>query len=421
MPREVDGARTNDRGPEPQGRRGPLRYLAAGSLVVVAVLSGMSAFAFSIGRLVPQSSLGLWPPNGIIYGKASNLRLGQAMIANGQQLPRNIPVDVVRLSRRALDLEPAESTAARNIGYSLAGRGETKRASELMEAAYKLSRRDAGLNLWLLEDRARRGDAAGALKLYDITIRTSTSAAGLLMGRMATMLNQPGAVPLFEQLLAGDPPWLEQFWTAVLSSDTDLAASYRLRLALHADGIKMARSHDALLIQRLADAGMPEQAFDLYRAIGGSRPAGGELLVDPDFRRPSEFPPIGWKMPVAGTFGASIDRKTGQLAIAALSGAKGTVLQQLVPIQSGSYELLVRYGANSLGAGKRMPFSVRLACAEGSEARLNRVLPVPSSGAQRFTLDTACRYAWVSLVLDGAESANGIDAAIDRISLKRLS
>ena len=101
-----------------------------------------------------------------------------------------------------------------------------------------------------------------------------------------------------------------------------------------------------------------------------------------------------------------------------MGGAAGVAAQQLVRLRPGRYRLEVRYLGEQQASA---PLQLRMACAElRGEGTLNKVLPIRSSGATTLSVDTPCRYAWISIEITDADPTAGFDASLDRLSLKRI-
>lgn len=399
-------------------RPGKLRIAVAVALLAVGAMSATAAFSASIGRQLPSAALGLWPPSGDVHARAATLEIAQAVAEAGtwaQAIPPNLPRRIADLSLRALALEPASVTAMRNLALYRASHGDREAARALMRAALAASRRDTGVNLWLTEDFARAGDEAASLELYDITIRTDAAAAAMLMGQMAQMFDQPKMLPSFENLLSKRPPWIDDFWSEVLSRPSNLENAYRLRRALHLRRVAMAKDHDALLIAKLADAGLVGEAFALHDLVagGGSR---DQILVNGSFDQADGHPPIGWKVVAESTFGSTIDPEAGMLEITALPEAEGVAAQQLVQLgRGGEFVLRAVYS----GAGDE-PLIVDFACVgERGAERLKKSIPVASGRDVRTVLGNDCRFAWFSLVLSRDDDPAGRDIRVSEVSLRR--
>ncbi|MGX7951266.1 tetratricopeptide repeat protein [Tsuneonella sp. HG249] len=328
-------------------------------------------------------------------------------------IPTNLPARVRDLSLKGMKLEPASGAAIRNLGFYYSSHGNSKRAKALMDAAYRTSRRDPGVNLWQTEYYSRRGNTDAALRFYDMTIRTNSAASAQLMTMMARVLDQPQAPRAFVALLSKSPPWLDDFWTEILSGEGDLENAFFLRRELHERGIEMEPSHDALLIEKLANTGRLAEAFDLYAYLG--KPTATELVADSDFDQKVTYPPIGWKVVAESNFGSSIDTKNGTLNITAIPGAEGVAAQQLIAVRGRrSLVLSMRYE----GAGK-MPLTLDVTCADsGSSGAAAGAVPVTSGSKVPVQLGQDCQFAWLSIVLPKDNDQAGRSIVVHSVSVK---
>ncbi len=272
-----------------------------------------------------------WPLSGNAYERAATFELVKTVEDPRKGIPPNLPPHVAALSREAMRLEPANSTAVRNLAFYLGSRGQEYRAFRLMKVAQRVTRRDPAANLWLMQYYARKRDLKRSLALYDVTIRTSSAAASSMMTMLAQALYEPGAVDLFVQLLSTEPPWIDDFWTELLRGSGDPQTMFKLRERLHRAGVHMEQEHDGLLIQRLASSGHIDEAFALNALVAPPRDR-ADLLTDSSFDAAKTFPPIGWKLGSDSTFGVSIDRKEGAIDVIALPSAEGVIAQQAVSL-----------------------------------------------------------------------------------------
>jgi hypothetical protein len=82
---------------------------------------------------------------------------------------------VEAMAKQSLRGGALNPVAIRLLGYVADVRGDQKKARELMLLSQKVSRRDFGTQLWLIEDAVARGDKKQALYHYDIAMRTTPS------------------------------------------------------------------------------------------------------------------------------------------------------------------------------------------------------------------------------------------------------
>jgi len=278
--------------------------------------------------------------------------------------------------------------AVRNLALSYQANGDHSRATRLMRLAARLSARDTAANMWLVEDYLRGSDLARATALIDATLRTDIGASEKLLPGLVGLLETPGAEPVMLDLLANDPPWGHDFWSAVLQSGAARGAATSLRIALHQRGLALAPGHDARLIEQLVEARDFALAFALYDAAD----------------KAAQYPPIDWRL--AGGTGLAVSREAGaELAISALAGSSGVLAQRLVALPRGHYTLTIDTDA---------PLTAHITCAH---LQGERTLAVTLPGSGSFEQPTECRHAWLTLLLDPADADRSL--TVDSLSLTR--
>lgn len=414
MVKPAAGRRPQRSSTKPPARFQAFRKLAVAGLIGAALLSGSAAISASIGRRLPEVAVNLWPVSGNVLAELSSKHLLAATGPQGRSIPNNIPRAVGDNAYQALLREPFNAEALRNYAYGLDAEGEREKARMVMASAYRLTRRNVGTNLWLIEDLARRGQDAQALAIYDVAIRTNSRAATLLINAMSQAVDDPRLRGSLVSVLASNPPWLSQFWTVVLSSDRDLDNVYDLRAQLHdRGGSTLLLEHDALLVSRLANAGRYDEAFKLYEAAASDtepQQAGGAFL------QAAQFPPIGWKVGTGDGFGAKIDRRTGNLAIIALRGAQGVVAQKLVKTAGLSG---LAFQARYKDPGKASTMQIEAQCAQpSSDDSLIAHVRLAQGDRQTASLRRPCAFAWVSLVLAPDAISNDTEIELERLDIQ---
>lgn len=390
------------------------RTAIACALMAVGLASGAASFAASLGRQAPEAAMRVWPFSGDARERAATFELVKTVEDPRQGIPPNLPHHIAELSREAMRLEPANSTAARNLAFYLSSRGQEDKAFRLMQVAQRVTRRDPGANLWLMQYYGRKGDLERSLALYDVTIRTSSAAASSMMTMLAQALYQPGAVNVFVQLLSTAPPWIDDFWTEVLRGSGDPQTMYALRERLHRANVRMEPEHDGLLIEKLANSGHIDEAFALNALVLPPKDR-ADLLADPSFDAARTFPPIGWKLGSDSTFGVSLDRKEGVIDVTALPGAEGVIAQQAVSLGGAR---TFRVAGEYQGAGAK-PLEMSIACADSGNSGEAKVA-IPSGRSATLTMPASCRFAWASLLLPRDDDPSGRAVRVGSLSLRTV-
>jgi hypothetical protein len=88
---------------------------------------------------------------------------------------------VEAMAKQSLREGALNPVAIRLLGYVADVRGDREKARELMLLSQKVSRRDFGTQLWLIEDAVARDDKKQALFHYDIALRTTPSSFPILL------------------------------------------------------------------------------------------------------------------------------------------------------------------------------------------------------------------------------------------------
>ena len=118
---------------------------------------------------------------------------------------------VEAMAKQSLRGGALNPVAIRLLGYVADVRGDQKKARELMLLSQKVSRRDFGTQLWLIEDAVARGDKKQALYHYDIALRTTPSSFPILLPTLVGALDDPEVRSGLAPYVKAAPGWLPSF------------------------------------------------------------------------------------------------------------------------------------------------------------------------------------------------------------------
>ncbi|HWI85172.1 MAG TPA: hypothetical protein VNT42_02450, partial [Sphingomonas sp.] len=187
-----------------RGARWLVRPLLLVGLAFIAIAMVRSSLGFVLRSTDPALALRFDPDN------------AAALAARAEQLLRDDPSEKNRilaeaLARRALRRSPVSADGARMLATTRDMAGDEARARQLMDYSQSLSRRDFPTQIWFIEDAIGRNDIAGALRHYDIALRTSAATKALLFPVLIKATAQPAvAAPLIDTL-AARPLWADPF------------------------------------------------------------------------------------------------------------------------------------------------------------------------------------------------------------------
>jgi hypothetical protein len=306
------------------------------------------------------------------------------------------------------------------LGIAAQIRGDVAAARRRFQYATTLSRRNLQTQLWLIEDAIARQDIPGALRHYDIALRTSAAAPELLYPILASAISTPEVRTALARTLLSEPAWAPNFigYTAGNAPDPRAAASLFATLQRH--GMAVPQNVQAVTLDQLLKQDFLEDAWHYYATArsGSDRrrsrdPQFGALLTAPSV--------FDWVPVTTEAITATIQQngKGGVFVFAAPPSVGGPVLRQYQMLPAGDYRLSGR-SIDIQPATASMPYWV-LRC--GDERELGRVMLPPAGQAGgvfsgRLRVPADCPVQILSLVIPPSDAAEGISGQIGRVLLQ---
>lgn len=395
-----------------------LRGVAAVVAALIGYISSSQTLAFAIRKADPDRAYRLSPHDGRIAAELAE-RLTVKAVTSGQQ------GRVEPIARQALMDEPLAASALTALGLAAQARGDTVRARQLFAHSDTLSRRELGPQLWLIEDAVARGDVAGALRHYDIALRTARAAPDLLFPILSSAISDPAIAQSLARTLLARPAWGNAFIDSLgtAKADPKVAATFLRRLMR--DGYPVSEGAQVGVVNGLVASGATNEGWSFYASL--RRGADRRRSRDPAFTAQLQMPSAFDWAPVAsdGGVSASLQRAGGGGGLfdfSAPSTVGGVVLQQAQFLPAG------RYWLEGISAGIEQPSGSRpywqLTCEDGREA--GRVeLPNSAERNGRFAggIDVAggCSVQTLRLVVRPSSDVGGVTGQIVRVALRPLS
>jgi hypothetical protein len=176
-------------------------------------------------------------------------------------------------------------------------RGDTKKARELMLLSHKVSRRDFGTQLWLIEDAVARGDKKQALYHYDIAMRTTPSSFPILFPTLTGALSDPEVRVALAPIVRQAPIWLPSYLSEAINTVENPANL--ADVLVKAGGLPEEEVYqnlsNALLGQLAAKNKFP--AFrQYYLTLNGSKPAAFQSAALTKDTVNVRYPAMGWQV-----------------------------------------------------------------------------------------------------------------------------
>lgn len=395
------------------GREWALRGVLAAAALLLCYFSMTRTAAFALQKSNAEQAYALAPHDGRIAARLAARLTTQN--ADARQRARSD-----RIARQALVDEPLAVQALTTLGLNTLSRGDTNRARQFFTHSDALSRRELGTRLWLIDDAVARGDVPGALRHYDIALRTARAASDLLFPILTAAVSHPAVIEPLADTLAARPPWSLGFVSHLAHSSVTPKASADLFRRLSQRGISLPPEPQAVVVNALVDSGAVNEAWAYYQSF---RPGGDRRRSrDPRFTANVEAPSVFDWRPVMNDAGitASIqsNRAGGLFDFAAPSTVGGIVLQQFQLLPPGRYRLQGT-SAGIEQTSRALPYW-QLVCRDGRE--LGRVdLPASTENNGRFagdiTVNGVCPVQVLRLVARPSSEIGGVTGQIKSVAL----
>ena len=284
-----------------------------------------------------------------------------------------------------------------------------------MYNALSLSRRQPLITGWMIADSGARADIPTMLTHYDTVVRTSSSAATVVIPTMANALANDDFVEPFASLLTKQPPWAEYFWATVVGMPGSLGNAARLRERLHKSNESDEAYRDADLIQALISNQQFDKSADLYHLLVGPKKS-RNLVENSSFSTESVYPPFDWQLFSTGEYGAVI--VDGKLELSAIRNSGGLFARQLIKMPR-------RVLTMKVSPERRIPSNaqifVTLSCAQsvnGAPQSTRIPLKTRIDSLQIDNSRPGCSFYWLDITGRASENGVGFDIALDSISLR---
>lgn len=374
-------------------------------LAAIAIVMLRHSLAYVVRPFDPALALRLDPGN------------AEVAAARSEQLLRNDPAardEAETLARRALRRSPLSAAGARMLATTRDLAGDTVAARRLMAYSERLSRRDLPTQLWLIETAVARNDIEGALRHYDIALRSTEASKALLFPVLINALAQPAVVHGLIATIAARPAWADAFLEAASRGAADMGGMATLLGGLAKGGYSLPDTVVSQATARLIDAQRFDLAWEVYSA---SHPAAAHLnLRDPDFSHAGTGA-SRFEWDIIGGNGLSAEPRlqgsAAGLAYSAATGAGGPVARQLLVLRSGEFELDGRVLERSPGSAAAQ---VRLTCAQGGQPIVT-IAAGSSSFAGHFAIPATCLAQWIEIVVEGGDNPLGASGVIGEIRI----
>lgn len=386
------------------------------ALGVAAYFSLTSSAAGVLVKADPQLAHALAPRNGAVSAALAAQRFSERPSPDAKS-------PAAQSANLAVMQDATAVEALTVLGFQAQLRGEEARSDQIFSLGTALSRRELRPQLWAIEEAVSRGDIAGALRHYDIALRTSADAQTMLFPILASALGEPRVRAALLPIMQSQPTWTASFLShaADHGSDPRAVASFfgevrSAKLPLPLDEVGHTN-----LVGGLIKAGHYDDAWRYYASFRPGADRGRSR--DPGFALASEGrAPFDWVTTQDPALSASIlqNAQGGVLDFAAPPSASGVLLQQLQLLPAGTYRLSGQ-SADIDQPIRSLPYWL-LTCRDGRE--LGRVVVPNSAQANglftgRFVVPQGCPVQTLALVARPSDAISGVVGQIRSVQLAR--
>lgn len=298
------------------------RLLGAGLVGAMLAALSFSQVAASIGVAIET-----FRPLG---GSFFSWRGGQRNLAISLDQGRNKAnsATLIEAGRMGLTYAPLSARSLWLIGQGFAAQKRPDAALRVMARAEKVTRRDAAVQLWLGDNKLRKGEIGAALRHYDLIIRTEPAAGGEVVNRLAAVMTAKEGRRYLQPYVRADNEWLPALLAAGVERLPRAEPVGRLFLERKAKAPNLPALEPtyARLVLRLVDEGAHDVALQLYPLLprgnqaalaNVSGVAGGKPLTG--------YPPFTWHFPDGAPQGATLVGLDDGGSGIEFFGASGTV------------------------------------------------------------------------------------------------
>ena len=401
----------------PFAKRTPTNWYARIALILGLIVAAYSSLTSTIANVMvkfdPARAHSIDPQNGKVTAADAEDIFTQHPVAD-ESAPS------IRLAQEALRQDPTAVKALAVLGLQAQLRNDTARANQIFAYSTQLSRRDLRTHIWAIEDAVTRGDISGALRHYDIALRTVPDAQPLLFPVLTTALIEPQIRSMVVRILAKNPIWGSNFVLYAATSGVDPEGAMKLFAEAEKAGLKIPPRQRASLVDALFNVGKTDEAWAAYVRLRTD--AVRNQSRDPNFElignartlfdwRPGDDPALSAAILNSG-------KGRGLLDFSVPPSTGGVLVRQTEVLPQGTYRLEGR--SRAIEQPSRSQPYWALTCQDGRE--LGRI-PVPNSAQAHgaflgsFTVPKECTIQTLSLIAVSSDEISGVSGQIIRAQL----
>jgi hypothetical protein len=385
--------------------------------IIIVLLTVLAAWFAAVSAYV--QAVRASGPVGILDPVALSVRGKKAAIDASAK-----PADVSRsvsLAQSSLRLQALNPAALALIGIGHAAKGDSQGIS-LIQLSTLTSRRELLAHIANIEDRASNDDAAGALRSYDLALRTSSDASGVLFPILANAVSDPGIRSELVPYIRRQAPWSLAFAGFVVSQPQNIR--YFGETVLQAGGLgKMddKLTFTNMLVGGLIDKGEFQVARQIFVLANQKSKDTLQSVALNEVNFKSRYGRFAWVLNESPEYGGT-RTGDGKLDLYARANMRGEAARKTLFLDTGMYRLSV--GATAQFGQKQPVIQFLVLCAKGtvlSQLFASAEQSPISKGRDvewQFEIPAGCDAQILQIFAVGADQQEGSEASISSIELK---
>lgn len=325
------------------------------------------------------------------------------------------------LALAALREQAINPKALRLLGYFASLENDLVKAEKLVRMAQRLSRREAGAQLWLIEFAAQKDDTKQALFHFDVVLKTKPETQDLLFPRLLSAIDDASVREALKPYIGADNDWAGSFVSYANAKSTNLPAL--ASLVAETGGVgdrKIAQQQRIDLLARLVGEKYFNEAQALFLKIPGAKPARlTSAALDPS-DRDGRFGSMGWQLfnepDAGGGFNAQTKNSSITFSVFANGSTTRTVARKLLYLRPGSYTFASKLADLDRGDGGFLRW--QLSCpAEQNATPIWSVSSISKVTQSGLSVPASCSVQFLDLILSGGKGQIGLEATIASVSV----
>lgn len=384
-------------------------------IAIIAAIGAWLAFILAVSGIArskaPDRALAFVPSEGNALANKADLQL-----LSGQKVSAKA---IAATARTALRNSPLNAKAVRLLAISAALDGDAEKASKLVHASARLTRRDPLTQVFLIEEAVRQDDLKKAMFHYDLALRSSSIAPQILYPRLVKVIEHSDGRAAIKPYLRSGEQWTIDFFGFAKEQSKDLTPVVDLMLETGGPpDPKLARIQRAALISALSDRQQYSQIprlLDPAPAAAAALTSVGLESLDPAKGLGS----AGWQVLDDAEVGASgrVDAKGASMTIYANPGTTRPVARKLLFLAPGRYLFSFKISPVERGEGGAVGWQLR--CLQPHSGVLWRLDGVLADAKAEWTVSQQCHVQMLEIIATGGRGQTGMEAVLSGVSLVR--